>query len=177
MIPGRSRWGPRSVVDVPRDDHPAPQSPPTGDDLPPHRPPADPTGDAPLLEVERTTTGLRVIGELDLATVPILASHLDPLPEWCDEVVVDLNGLSFVDSTGLSVLLHAHHNAEASGRRIVLTSPSDRVRRLLEITGLGEVLVVRDAGPDGSADGGSSAGRSGTARDERSAEGPAAVSG
>jgi anti-anti-sigma factor len=101
--------------------------------------------DVPL-RVVPTPAGLRVDGELDLATARVLAAHLDPLPGGAGDVVVDVSGIRFVDSTGLSVLVQAHHTARSAGRRLVLAAPSARVRRLLEITALDDVLTVIDAG-------------------------------
>jgi anti-sigma B factor antagonist len=96
------------------------------------------------LRVARTPTGLRVDGELDLATAPVLAAHLAPLPDGGGDVVVDVSGIRFVDSTGLSVLVQAHHAARSAGRRLVLVAPSLRVRRLLQITGLDDVMTIVD---------------------------------
>jgi anti-sigma B factor antagonist len=100
--------------------------------------------DPPVIDVVPTPTGLRVEGELDLATAPVLAAHLDPLPSWCHDVVIDVAGLRFVDSTGLGVLLRAHHVARDEGRRLLLASPSDRLRRLLEISALADILLVAE---------------------------------
>jgi anti-anti-sigma factor len=97
-----------------------------------------------LLDVMPTPAGLRIEGELDLATAPVLSAHLDPLPRWCHDVVIDVAGLRFVDSTGLGVLLRAHHAAQDEGRRVLLASPSERVRRLLQISALDDVLLVDD---------------------------------
>jgi anti-sigma B factor antagonist len=92
------------------------------------------------LRVARTPTGLRVDGELDLATAPVLAA----LPDGGGDVVVDVSRIRFVDSTGLSVLVQAHHAARSAGRRLVLVAPSLRVRRLLQITGLDDVMTIVD---------------------------------
>ena len=110
----------------------------------------------------RTPTGFRVEGELDLATAPVLASHLAPLPDGTADVVVDVSRIDFVDSTGLSVLVQAHHTARSAGRRLVLVSPSLRVRRLLEITGLDDVMTILhgDGNVDGDGADGSGAGSS-----------------
>jgi anti-sigma B factor antagonist len=83
-----------------------------------------------------------VVGYVDLSTVPELKAAL----ERHDAPVlrVDLSGVSFLDSSGLQVLLAAHKRARDGGRRLVLVAPSPTVRRLFEITGLDGELDVDD---------------------------------
>lgn len=98
--------------------------------------------DLTLLSVAPTATGLVVSGELDLATAGQLADHLDPLPGHGAEVRVDLSGLTFLDSSGLRVLIEAHQRAEVAGRTIVFTGVSIVVRRILELAGVADYLVL-----------------------------------
>lgn len=97
-----------------------------------------------LLDVTVTGDGtLRVAGEIDASSVRVLADHLEPLPEGRGEVLLDLAEVTFVDSSGLRVLIDAHQRAERGGRRLVLVEPSPVVRRLLDISGLDGLLHVR----------------------------------
>lgn len=76
-------------------------------------------------------------GEVDAHTAPELAAHLDPLPgDAGTDVVLDLGGVDFIDSSGLRVLVEANRTATEADRRLVLRSPSPAVQRLLEISGL-----------------------------------------
>lgn len=77
-------------------------------------------------------------GELDLATCEGLP---DTLADLGSTVVVDLHGLFFVDSSGLSALIVARQRAEERGFSLVLTRPRDRVRMTLEIVGLADWIV------------------------------------
>ncbi len=96
-----------------------------------------------LLEVTSTERGLRLQGEIDASSSPLLSEHLDPLPGAADEVVLDMAGVTFVDSSGLRVLIDAHQRAAHAGRTLVLDEPSTVVRRLLDISGLEDLLEVR----------------------------------
>lgn len=80
---------------------------------------------------------LRVSGELDLRTSDIL---LEALTSPADRrIALDLSELSFIDSTGLSVLIAARKQ----GAIIVLRNPPPQMQKLLSITGLqGEFPVV-----------------------------------
>lgn len=84
-------------------------------------------------------------GELDLAGESELR---DRLRTACDEndgrVVLDLGELSFIDSTGLSILVEYHARTRAAGGRLVLLAPRPTVVRILNITGLDERLTICD---------------------------------
>jgi anti-anti-sigma factor len=91
-------------------------------------------------------TVLTVTGELDLASSPALEQELQRAREGGAElVVVDLRELEFMDSTGLNVLVKAHHEAQESGRRFGLVRGTAQVQRLLSLTGLEDRLIIVDA--------------------------------
>jgi anti-sigma B factor antagonist len=86
-----------------------------------------------------------VSGELDLASSPALEEELDRVvASQTPLVVIDLRGLEFMDSTGLSVLIMAHQRAEESGQRFALVRGSQQVQRLLSLTGVAERLTLVD---------------------------------
>ncbi len=74
-------------------------------------------------------------GELDGATAPQLAQHLEAHVEAAP-VVVDLRQVTFIDSHGLVVLLSALEGIRTAGSDVVFRSPEKRVRRVFEICGL-----------------------------------------
>ena len=87
---------------------------------------------------------LTVAGELDAHSSPLLRTKLLELVAGEDqEVVVDLAGVSFCDSTGLGVLVGAHRRMAASERTLTVQSVRPAVRHLLEVSGLDQVLLVR----------------------------------
>ena len=94
-----------------------------------------------LLFVEVTDDGLRVAGEIDAHTAPRLAAALDASGS---SIRLDLSGVEFVDSSGLRVLIDAHQRLDEAGGALRLVSPSDPVRRLLEISGVDGYLTVSD---------------------------------
>ncbi len=86
---------------------------------------------------------LTAVGEVDLASAPDLESRLN----GClvnGPVVVDLSGVSFIDSTGLRVLLAAHSTASEGGHPIGLVVADGPVTKLLSITGVdGHLNIFR----------------------------------
>lgn len=87
------------------------------------------------VESEQRTVRLRLRGELDLATADLLRDALrDALAGTHEEVIVDLTELSFIDSTGIAILI----GAIADGEGVVKFSPSEApgVARVLRLTGV-----------------------------------------
>ena len=84
---------------------------------------------------------LSVSGELDIATAPELEQALEQIsPERVKLVVVDLRGLEFMDSTGLSTLVRAHQRLSEQGCELAIVKGPPQVQRLLDLTGVAERL-------------------------------------
>jgi anti-sigma B factor antagonist len=90
------------------------------------------------LEIATTDNGWRLSGEIDAHTAPNLATALAALPEGV--VRVDMAEVSFIDSSGLRVLMEAMTKARERGGDLVVSQPSPAVARLIEISGLGDQL-------------------------------------
>lgn len=100
------------------------------------------------VEEDGTTTVIRVAGELDLATSPALREACDTAIERKSETVrLDLSGVSFLDSTGISVLVQTHKQLDAQGGALVLYGLRDQIRRVLDVAGLGAFFRVADERP------------------------------
>ena len=90
-------------------------------------------------EVDRVVLSLE--GELDMASTPLLQSAiesaaLDPKAM----VVLDLQALQFIDSTGLRVILGARDYCGERGQDFAITKGTQQVQRLLSVTGVAEHL-------------------------------------
>ena len=85
------------------------------------------------LEITPTDVGYRLEGELDMATADDLGELLKESGGHGDPVVLDFEGISFMDSSGLRVLLEAA-SAEDAGTSVVIVHPTDQVRRVLDIS-------------------------------------------
>ena len=98
------------------------------------------------VNIESTTSGFRVGGDLDAHSATRLVDVLDPLPEGSADINLDMAEVDFIDSSGLRVLIEAHQRAETAGRRLLLVSPSRAVLRVLQISGLEGYLHLVDDG-------------------------------
>ena len=81
-------------------------------------------------------SSLAVSGEIDAHSAPVLAEHLEGCLAAESDVVVDLAAVTFIDSSGLRVLIDAKQRCDAASNDLVLRSPSHSVVRLLEVAGL-----------------------------------------
>jgi anti-sigma B factor antagonist len=95
-----------------------------------------------------TTAGLAAVavsGEVDITTAPDLRAWLTrALDDGAAKVVLDLSGVEFMDSSGLSVLVGAHRRLARLGGRLGIVGVSPIVARLLSVTGLHRIFDVRD---------------------------------
>jgi anti-anti-sigma factor len=83
-----------------------------------------------------------VRGDLDCATAPSLGATLEGLAAADQVVVVDLGDTEFMDCAGVGVLIGAHQRQRRLGGDLIIESPSAPVARVLELTGVIEVITV-----------------------------------
>jgi anti-anti-sigma factor len=94
--------------------------------------------DAPL-RVEHAADGIAFSGEIDAHAARLVRSTLLPLAD-SGALRVDLSGVTFIDSSGLRVVLEVHQALERAGRHLVLVAPSRPVARLIQVAGLSSHL-------------------------------------
>lgn len=93
---------------------------------------------------DRETT-LKVTGEIDVYTAPQLKEKLlasCSQEEW--KVVVDLSGVTYMDSTGLGVFIGAYKTCQSVGGSLHLVGLTPRVARLFNITGVDELITIEN---------------------------------
>jgi anti-anti-sigma factor len=106
--------------------------------------------DEPLrIAVEQVRADLAVVqltGDLDLLTAPALHERLWPLLALPDRtVIIDLSGVAFLGSAGLSELAAASDTAGRHGTVILLVASARAVLRPLEVTGLHTLFPIFDS--------------------------------
>ena len=83
-----------------------------------------------------------VTGEVDMGSKELLEEAMSELGGQPQNLMVDLRGVTFIDSMGLAMLLRIHRLCEANGGSLALAAPSDNVRKLLRLSQLDSVLTV-----------------------------------
>jgi anti-sigma B factor antagonist len=100
------------------------------------------------VEIEQLDADIKCFnlrGELDHATAPQLRGSLDEaIDQGGRSFLIDLSDCSFIDSTGLSVIVHARSRVldEDGTGRFEICCPDSQIRRLLEITGIDRAFGV-----------------------------------
>jgi anti-sigma B factor antagonist len=93
-------------------------------------------------EVEGWTV-IAVHGEIDVATSPTLRERLiDLVSNGATRMVLDLEAVDFVDSTGLGTIVSVLKRARTHGGDLRLVCTEARIRRLFEITGLDKAVPL-----------------------------------
>ena len=79
---------------------------------------------------------VRLVGELDLGSAPAAATSLELKCQQVDLLEVDLSELTFIDSSGVRVLLRAFKDLADRGGTLVLEYPTPTVQRVFDLLGL-----------------------------------------
>jgi anti-sigma B factor antagonist len=86
---------------------------------------------------------VRPVGELDLATIDAVRAPLDAIhADGGGPVMLDLRAVTFMDSTGLRLVVAEHRRAAAGGGLRIGVARDGAVHRLMELTGLAAVLPI-----------------------------------
>ena len=82
-------------------------------------------------------------GEIDLAVVPDVVTEFEyAVVQLSPHVVVDLDRVEFIDSSGLGALVRARRKAQEHGGDVVLAGADDQVREVLALTNLGDLFTL-----------------------------------
>ncbi|MEV0274853.1 STAS domain-containing protein [Streptomyces sp. NPDC050610] len=94
------------------------------------------------------TLVIELYGELDIWSTVTLAGHVESLLDRsCPDVVVDLRAVTFLDASGLRMLLRIKHQVADKGGALRIVRPSPRVWRVLRLTRLDRSFTVLDGLP------------------------------
>ena len=95
---------------------------------------------------ERGRTVVEVIGEIDVYTAPKLREQLAELVDsGRHDIVVDMQGVEFLDSTGLGVLVGGLKRVKQHDGSMNLVCTQERILKIFRITGLTKVFPIHDS--------------------------------
>lgn len=87
---------------------------------------------------------VKLRGEIDIYTASKLKASLIPLTEKKGQkVCVDLKEVTYLDSSGLGIFIHALKSATKNESDLQIIRAKDRVLRLFEVTGLNEIMTIK----------------------------------
>jgi anti-sigma B factor antagonist len=108
---------------------------------------------AELLGIQRVRPrSYRLVGELDVSNADNLAEELREDCRAAGDVVLDISGLTFMDSSGLHAVLDACERLGSNGH-LILKNPTSAVQRILEVSNIQQMDGIRvektEIGPTG----------------------------
>lgn len=98
-----------------------------------------------VVNVDDTAPGRVIVhldGELDVGTAPLFRQAVGSHPSSGSDIVLDISGLLFCDSTGLGAMVAIYRAATAHGARLHLCSAQPQLEKTLGVTGLDHVFAV-----------------------------------
>lgn len=113
--------------------------------------------DHPLLTIESTEQGdalvVALAGEFDLASAQLVDEELARAQESYPVVILDLSQVTFMDSTGLHIVLRVDERMTEAGSTLRVVPGGPQVQRLFQLTGANERLqTVADPSPAAASD-------------------------
>lgn len=100
---------------------------------------------ADRIDIDRdgTTATLRVTGELELVQGDRLEAATQRMIGEVEHFVVDLSGVTFMDSSGLGALIAINQAVGEAGASVVLRQPTEAVTRILEMTATASAFTIQ----------------------------------
>ena len=93
--------------------------------------------------IDGDTHVVSVSGEIDLFTAPEFKQRMSaPIDEGKSQLIVDLTGTTFIDSSSLGVLIGAHRRLKLRGGSLVVVCDNDAITKTFKITGLDGVFTL-----------------------------------
>jgi anti-sigma B factor antagonist len=89
---------------------------------------------------------IRMLGELDLSVIGLVDREMERAEASdASRIVLDLEGLEFLDASGIRLLLHLSERSQANGRWLRISgSGAPQVQRVMELTGVDELLPFEE---------------------------------
>ena len=101
-----------------------------------------------ILTIAASDRGLILVGEIDASNTATLSSAPQSLPGTTDGIVeIDMNGVTFLDSSGLRTLVEFAQRVLLAGGSVTLVDTPSNVARLIEIAELHHLLELRSSSP------------------------------
>ena len=85
-----------------------------------------------------------MVGEVDLSSAALLRASIEELLHLGSQrLVVDLRGVGFMDSSGLSVLVACKKRMQEAGGELAIACPNESILKVFTVTGLDRLFTIR----------------------------------
>ncbi len=97
------------------------------------------------IQVDGETQTVALVGDIDLESSTQIREMLMDCVAQSQKVVVDLSGVTLIDSSGVASLLEALQSAKKKGKKLILSSVGNSVMRVLKLARLETVFTIEDS--------------------------------
>lgn len=97
------------------------------------------------IQVDGETQTVALVGDIDLESSTQIREMLMDCVAQSQKVVVDLSGVTLIDSSGVASLLEALQSAKKKGKKLILFSVGSSVMRVLKLARLETVFTIEDS--------------------------------
>lgn len=97
-----------------------------------------------IVEMEKTNM-VCIRGEIDIYSIEKFRETIEQkIKTQAPEIILDCSELSYMDSTGMGVLIELRNKTKEMGQKIIMMNPRPNIKKLLALTGVDKIIEVID---------------------------------
>ena len=97
-----------------------------------------------IIEVSKTNM-VSIRGEIDIYSIEKFRDTIEErIKTQAPEIILDCSELSYMDSTGMGVLIELRNKTKELGQKIIMMNPRPNIRKLLALTGVDKIIEIVD---------------------------------
>ena len=97
-----------------------------------------------IIEVSKTNM-VSIRGEIDIYSIEKFRDTIEEkIKTQTSEIILDCSESSYMDSTGMGVLIELRNKTKELGQKIIMMNPRPNIRKLLALTGVDKIIEIVD---------------------------------
>ncbi|PKM54235.1 MAG: anti-sigma factor antagonist [Firmicutes bacterium HGW-Firmicutes-3] len=97
-----------------------------------------------IIEMGKTSM-IRIVGEIDIYSIEKFRETIEEkIKTQAPEIILDCSELSYMDSTGMGVLIELRNKTKEMGQKIIMINPRPNIKKLMALTGVDKIIEIVD---------------------------------
>lgn len=97
-----------------------------------------------IIKMEKTSM-VSIKGEIDIYSIEKFREIIEEkIRTQAPEIILDCSELSYMDSTGMGVLIELRNKTKEMGQKIIMINPRPNIKKLLSLTGVDKIIEIVD---------------------------------
>ncbi|MBC3899173.1 MULTISPECIES: STAS domain-containing protein [Acetobacterium] len=97
-----------------------------------------------IIETGKTSM-VSIKGEIDIYSIEKFRASIEKeIMTQATQIILDCSELSYMDSTGMGVLIELRNKSKEMGQRIIMMNPRPNIKKLLSLTGVDKIIEIVD---------------------------------